>query len=802
MAQIRSKMSSGKRKIKSTSSAISSKPRTRLAPNELKWKAVNTPSFSGIDGGGGMMMLEELDDVDIEWEEGEGGRKTARFVAKEGKKNNKGKEKATEEPIVEDDQESLEQELRIGEEEEADEENSTEEEEVEETEEAFPDFAALEQEELYEEDDEDHGEEEEEEEEEEEGEVEEEPLFNDDLLPEWKDITLHTSLKKAFLAAGYVKPTDIQKRAIPAGLTNRDVVGVAETGSGKTLAYSLPMLSHLLRSPLPIPSARRKLKGLVLCPTRELALQVVDHLNILLKHIPSSSATSENEDDEDKAKSSKSTGPPRISIGSVVGGLSAHKQKRILDRGCDILVATPGRLWDLIKADDELASSVRTLRFLVIDEADRMIENGHFAELENIVRLTQRSGGASQGPDDEDPVFAQMSTMLEDSEARDDMQTFVFSATLSKDLQQNLKRKQKAGGRGKGKRSSTLEDLVDKLDFRDPKPEVIDLSPEGGVVASLRESMIECVLSDKDLYLYYFLLRYPGRSIVFVGSIDGIRRLIPLFTLLELPIYPLHSQLQQKQRLKNLDRFKSNKNGILIATDVAARGLDIPQVDHVIHFNLPRTADAYIHRSGRTARAKNQGFSLQICSPEDKSIQRNLMRSLGRTHELPELSIENGFLPSLKSRIELAKEIENLEHLNSKSQHDKNWLLETAELMDLDIDPDLLSDNELDQDKDLPYHRNNKNTSKKGQKKRKDIKSLKFELKDLLKEKLLARGISAKYPTSGSKVIIDDLLRETGHATLLGAGTQKAYDEVQKTSKRKLNKSRGVSGTINKKKKI
>ncbi|WVW82057.1 hypothetical protein I302_104062 [Kwoniella bestiolae CBS 10118] len=779
MAQIkRSKM---KLKSKSnTSSTQPPKPRARIAANDLKWKTVNTSSFSGIDGGGGMMMLEELDDVDIEWDEGEGGSRVARFVATEGsKKKGKGKEKAVEEvtEVVDD----LDQEPPEDNEEGSEKADSDEEIEQEAEEEEFPDFAALAQEDINAEDDEEHDDGEL-------GEVEEEPSFDNALLPEWQDISLHTSLKKAFLAAGYVKPTEIQKRAIPAGISGRDVVGVAETGSGKTLAYSLPILSHLLRTPLPS-SKKRNLSGLILCPTRELALQVVDHLNALLKHTLNTAV-----EDEDEG-TSKPKGPPRISIGSVVGGLSAHKQKRILDRGCDILVATPGRLWDLIKADDDLASGIRTLRFLVIDEADRMIENGHFAELENIVRLTQRTGAATQGPDDDDPVFAQMSTLLEDAEARDDMQTFVFSATLSKDLQQNLKRRQKFGGKGKGKRSSTLEDLVDKLDFRDAKPEVIDLSPEGGVVSTLRESMIECVVSDKDLYLYYFLLRYPGRSLVFVGSIDGIRRLIPLFTLLQLPIFPLHSQLQQKQRLKNLDRFKSTKNGILIATDVAARGLDIPQVDHVIHFNLPRTADAYIHRSGRTARAKNEGFALQLCSPEDKGVQRALMKSLGRTHELPELPIESGFLPSLRERIRVAREIEKAEHSKSKATHDKNWLLETAELMDLDIDPDLLSDDE-DNDPDLPYTKKQK--SKKGVK-RVDVRSLKEELRVLLSEKLLARGISARYPTSGSKIIVDDLLRETGHATLLGAGTQKAYDEVEKVKgKRKLGQRR----VVNKKRKM
>lgn len=414
----------------------------------------------------------------------------------------------------------------------------------------------------------------------------------------------------------------------------------------------------------------------MLCPTRELAIQVNDHLTKVLE-----AAFSSDEDDE-KPKKGKI---PRISVGTVVGGLSSHKQKRIIDRGCDVLVATPGRLWDLLKTDDVLAASVRALRFLVIDEADRMIETGHFAELENIVGLTQRNL-AEATVDDEDPVFAAASTQLTETPARDDMQTFVFSATLSKDLQVNLKRRKRSAGKRK---SSTLEDLVDRLDFRDESPTVIDLSPEGGLVASLRESMVECIASDKDLYLYYFLLRYPGRSLVFTGSIDGIRRLIPLFETLNMPVWPLHSQLQQKQRLKNLDRFKAATNGVMIATDVAARGLDIPHVDHVIHFNLPRTADAYVHRSGRTARAQNPGFALQLVAPEDRAVQRGLLKSLGRDVPPPDLEIEAGFLPKLKERIALAKEIEKAQHYVKKDNHDRNWLKEAAEAMDLDIDPDM-----------------------------------------------------------------------------------------------------------------
>lgn len=375
-----------------------------------------------------------------------------------------------------------------------------------------------------------------------------------------------------------------------------------------------------------------------------------------------------------------------MSVGSVVGGLSQHKQQRIVDRGADILVATPGRLWDLLKMNDDLAASVRQLKFLVIDEADRMIETGHFAELETIVKLTQRSYNAEHVDEDEDDIFKAAGTALTSAEARDDMQTFVFSATLSKDLQNNLKKFKR---RSNKRKSSTLEDLVERLDFRDSNPSVIDLSPEGGLVATLREAQIECVQSDKDLYLYYTLLRYPGRTLVFTTSIDGIRRLIPLFDTLKVPVHPLHSQLQQKQRLKNLDRFRSQSNSVLIATDVAARGLDIPHVDHVIHFNLPRTADAYVHRSGRTARAQNPGFALQLVCPEDRSVQRGLLKALGRTAPPPDMPIEAGFLRALRERVRVAGELEKAQHLSKKETHERNWLKEAAEAMDVDIDPTL-----------------------------------------------------------------------------------------------------------------
>lgn len=218
---------------------------------------------------------------------------------------------------------------------------------------------------------------------------------------------------------------------------------------------------------------------------------------------------------------------------------------------------------------------------------------------------------------------------------------------------------------------------------------MIDLSPQGGLVSTIRESLIHCVTTEKDLYLYYFLLRYPGRTLIFVNSIDSIRRLLPLFSTLQVPVFPLHSQLQQKQRLKNLDRFRSSSNIALIATDVAARGLDIPNVDHVVHFSLPRTADAYIHRSGRTGRAKRDGVVVGLVAPEEQGLRNALVKSLGRKGDLMEMPIEGGFLPSLKERVRVAKAIEKAEHQNRKEKHDKSWLEEAAEALDVDIDPTL-----------------------------------------------------------------------------------------------------------------
>ncbi|KAI5122092.1 hypothetical protein M0805_002214 [Coniferiporia weirii] len=696
----------GKRK-QSTAAQSASRKKLRKevdSVEDLPWKTVSRSNAIGFEGDDGILELEEVNDVEVVYEETENG-KVARFKVREISEDSAGSD---EDPAID------------------------------ETSEEDTSF------------------------------VEEVDTFDtENLLPNWAQFSLHARLASYLHRQDFSSSTPIQEKALPAALKGKDVVGVAETGSGKTLAYGLPILHDLLvRGP---PKGKRTLQALILAPTRELALQVSAHLNACI--------TLGSGDGEP----SKAKGPPRVSIAAVVGGMAAQKQRRVLERGLDVLVATPGRLWDLIEEDDSLAEQIKGLRFLVLDEADRMIETGHFAELDNIVRLTSRQflnaetepdflgGSEGEGEHDNDG---------EDKAGGDPpMQTFVFSATLSRDLQQNLKKRRRARvekGKRKGandKPASTLDELLFKLDFRDPEPEVIDLSPEGGLVSTLKESQVECLSADKDVYLYYFLLRYPGRSLVFLSSIDGIRRLLPLCELLELNAFPLHSQLQQRQRLKNLDRFKSTPHSVLLATDVAARGLDIPAVDHVIHYQIPRSADVYIHRNGRTARASRDGFSLVMCAPDERRVVRALLTGLNRVgeNEVPDMPIELDLLDKLKSRVQLAKKIDSAQHRVKKEKHEKNWLKEAAEAMEIDLDSDL---EDKSSDEDAPMKKRKKaNATQRTQ-------ALKAELKHLLSQRLVAQGVMKKYITSGARSVVSELLNADGSDGMLGFRRRDAKSDL------------------------
>ena len=191
-------------------------------------------------------------------------------------------------------------------------------------------------------------------------------------------------------------------------------------------------------------------------------------------------------------------------------------------------------------------------------------------------------------------------------------------------------------------------------------------------------------LSEKDQYLYYFFVQHPGRTLVFCNSIDCVRRLVNLFQLLECEPLGLHAQMQQRQRLKNLDRFVSNPTAVLIATDVAARGLDIKDVQHVVHYQVPRTAEGYVHRSGRTARAQKEGLSVIMIEPGENIMYKKTCHTLKRKEELPEFPIDNSIFSSVKKRVQVARELDKLLLTTKKEDVNKSWLKKTAEEADID----------------------------------------------------------------------------------------------------------------------
>ncbi|XP_074640652.1 ATP-dependent RNA helicase DDX24-like [Tubulanus polymorphus] len=442
-----------------------------------------------------------------------------------------------------------------------------------------------------------------------------------------------------------------------------------------------------------ISEMNQRLYCLILTPTRELAVQVKNHLEAAAKY----------------------TG---IKVAVILGGMAPQKQLRILKRRPEIVVATPGRLWELIQEEEpHLSQGVKNLPFLVIDEADRMVEKGHFEELSNLLELIN-----------------------EDEKLRLKRQNLIFSATLTFVHKApnwlSYKKKKKRQKPVDYTSSDKLDSLIMKIGIRE-KPKIVDLTRKMGTVETLTETKINCRREDKDIYLYYFLLLYPGRTLVFVNSKDCLRRLISILTLLKCNPLPLHADMHQKQRLKNLDKFTANPKALLLATDVAARGLDIPDVQHVIHYQVPKTTENYVHRSGRTARATKEGLSVMLVSPSDIRDYRKIVKALNKDEELPTFPVQEEYLPCVKERVAVTIQIDKSEHGFSKRKHENDWFMKAAKEADLDLDEELIYDLGDDVEKSDLQNK---------------LKGLKMELSILLRQPVALRGYSGKYPTKSGKL--------------------------------------------------
>ncbi|KAI9282203.1 P-loop containing nucleoside triphosphate hydrolase protein [Sporodiniella umbellata] len=555
----------------------------------------------------------------------------------------------------------------------------------------------------------------------------------------WKSLNLSDAINHALKYHTFTTPTPIQAKTLPLALEGRDIVGSAETGSGKTLSFGIPIVHYLTTH------SRESLSGLILTPTRELAIQVRDHIaNISIF--------------------------TDIRCVAIVGGMSVQKQERLLKSQPDIIVATPGRLWELFSGNPTYMDMLKHIKFLVLDEADRMLEKGHFEELTSLLNsLSHKRETTTDWP--EEVGEGSRKVLPQD---RGVHQTFIYTATLNKDIRFNVKAK---GKKRKAEETGTMEDLIRRIEFADPNPALVDMTSENVVAARLVEAKIDCLQTEKDMYVYYFVTRYPGRTIIFVNSIDAIRRLVPVFKLLNVEVLGLHAQMQQKQRLKNLDRFKTNTKAVLIASDVAARGLDIPLVEHVIHYQLPRSGEIYVHRSGRTARANRDGISLLLCGPEETKIYQKLCQTLRKEEDYPAFPVDLNILRSMKERVELAREIDTIHHRESKQTHEQNWMRNMAKEMDVDFDEDTM--------KGKGYQK----TSTELQKERNKAAGLKNQLHFLLQKPILPAGASRKFLAGGLvSDLVTRLLENKDQKILPGSTNTKAVEDMHQIKKRKLNK--------------
>lgn len=488
----------------------------------------------------------------------------------------------------------------------------------------------------------------------------------------WQDLELSSETLSALSRLNFTHPTPIQKAAIPQILDGHDVVGKATTGSGKTLAFGIPIYEHFIKAKRTQACKRKSDEGhessspttLVLSPTRELAVQLSSHLRDLCSS--------------------------DVSIATITGGLSVLKQRRHLAYA-DIVIGTPGRLWEVINGDQSLVEKLFKAQFLILDEADRLLSEGHFAEVEEILNILGRKADIS---DDTDSSRG--------DNPRDLRQTLIFSATFQKDLQQKLAGKSKSLSSENLDNTQSMRYLLQKINFREAHPQFIDVNPVSQMSSNLREGLIECAGLEKDLYLYATLLLHQNaRTLVFTNSITSVRRLLPYLQNLNLNIYGLHSQMPQKARLRSIERFSSATSpmSILIATDVAARGLDIPDVDLIIHYHVPRTADMYVHRSGRTARADRSGESILLCAPEEVQGVRRLVAKVhtrnaiksglqieGKNFFIRTLDLDRRIISRLKPRVALSKKIADAGLAKEKKGHEDNWLKTAAEDLGVEYD--------------------------------------------------------------------------------------------------------------------
>jgi ATP-dependent RNA helicase DDX47/RRP3 len=397
------------------------------------------------------------------------------------------------------------------------------------------------------------------------------------------DLGVTESLCDACTTLGFKMPTPIQRESIPIALEGKDIIGLAETGSGKTAAFALPILQALLDKPQPM-------FGLVLAPTRELAYQISQQFEALGSLI-------------------------NVRCSVIVGGMDMVPQAISLAKKPHIVVATPGRLLDHL--ENTKGFSLRHLKYLVLDEADRLLDLDFGPILDKILQVLPR-----------------------------ERRTMLFSATMNTKLN-NLTR-------------AALQQPV--------RVSVSDSNYQ--TVKNLMQRYVFIPQKFKDIYLVYLLNKFAGRMcIVFTRTIHEAARISYLLRALGLSAIPLHGKLSQTARLGVLNKFKAGGKDILVSTDIAARGLDIPSVDLVLNFDLPSDSKTYVHRVGRTARAGKSGFAINIVTQYDIEVFQRIEHALGK--KLEEYPTERDEVMVFGPRVNEAQRVAITE-LKNENERERN----------------------------------------------------------------------------------------------------------------------------------
>ena len=361
------------------------------------------------------------------------------------------------------------------------------------------------------------------------------------LLTSFQDFGLAEPIARALREENYITPTPIQAQTIPTALTGRDVVGIAQTGTGKTASFALPILHRLLEhraKPQP-----KTCRVLVLSPTRELSGQILDSFNAYGRHMNLTSAL-------------------------AIGGVPMGRQVRAVMPGVDVLVATPGRLLDLVQGN---ALKLNMVEFLVLDEADRMLDMGFINDIRKVVAKL--------------PIKRQ---------------TLFFSATMPKDI----------------------ADLAEHM-LKDPAR--VAVTPVSSTAERISQRILLVDHSAKASTLASILKAEPiNRALVFTRTKHGADKVVKILEKSGIPAAAIHGNKSQNHRERTLAAFRTGEIRTLIATDIAARGIDVDGITHVVNFDLPNVPETYVHRIGRTARAGREGVAISLCAGEEMAYLRDI----------------------------------------------------------------------------------------------------------------------------------------------------------------------------------